>query len=43
MLRNKVAVLAYIDVFYISSCLALAMVPIALFLTGGKQQTRSGK
>jgi MFS transporter, DHA2 family, multidrug resistance protein len=43
MLRNQVAVLAYIDVFYITGCLALAMVPLALFMTSGKPQARSGE
>jgi DHA2 family multidrug resistance protein len=43
ILQTQVAVLAYNDVFYISGCLALAMVPIALFMAGGKQAARTGE
>jgi DHA2 family multidrug resistance protein len=43
ILQQQVAVLAYSDVFFISGCLALAMVPIALFMAGGKHAARSGE
>jgi DHA2 family multidrug resistance protein len=43
ILQEQVAVLAYSDVFYISGLLALMMVPIALFMAGGRHKARSGE
>jgi MFS transporter, DHA2 family, multidrug resistance protein len=43
MLQDQVSVLAYSDVFYISGCIALIMVPIALLMSGGKFEAKSGE
>jgi DHA2 family multidrug resistance protein len=43
ILQSQNAVLAYNDVFVISGYLALILVPIGLFMSGGKPQARSGE
>jgi DHA2 family multidrug resistance protein len=43
ILQGQNAVLAYNDVFFISGVLALLLVPIGLFMSGGKQKARSGE
>jgi DHA2 family multidrug resistance protein len=43
ILQGQNAVLSYNDVFFISGLLALLLVPIGLFMSGGTQQARSGE
>jgi MFS transporter, DHA2 family, multidrug resistance protein len=43
ILQGQNAVLAYNDVFFISGLLALLLVPIGLFMSGGKPKARSGE
>ena len=43
ILQGQNAVLAYNDVFIISGFLALLLVPLGLFMTGGLQKARSGE
>ena len=43
ILQGQSAVLAYNDVFFISGLLALILVPIGLFMSGGKPKARSGE
>ena len=43
ILQSQNAVLAYNDVFVISGYLALILVPIGLFMSGGKPKARSGE
>jgi DHA2 family multidrug resistance protein len=43
ILQGQNAVLAYNDVFVISGLLALLLVPIGLFMSGGKPKARSGE
>ena len=43
ILQSQNAVLAYNDTFVISGFLALILVPIGLFMSGGKPQARSGE
>src|SRR6201999_22983 len=43
ILQSQSAVLAYNDVFVISGFLALLLVPVGLFMSGGKPKARSGE
>jgi MFS transporter, DHA2 family, multidrug resistance protein len=43
MLQTQIAVLAYNDVFFITGCMSLVIVPLALMMSGGKQKARSGE
>jgi len=43
ILQDQAAVLAYNDTFYITGFLALLLVPIGLFMSGGKAKARSGE
>ncbi len=42
MLQSQVAVLSYIDVFFITACMAFVMIPTALLMSGAKPQGGGG-
>jgi DHA2 family multidrug resistance protein len=43
MLQGQTAVLAYMDVFYITAAMSFVMVPVALLMSGIKTQGRGGE
>ena len=42
MLRSQVAVLSYIDVFFVTACMSFLMIPMALLMSGIKPQGGGG-
>jgi DHA2 family multidrug resistance protein len=43
MLQSQIAVLAYNDVFFITGCMSLALIPVALLMSGGKPKARGAE